>query len=525
MFAAAQFRRNTAVPAAVIIFLIISLFYYSITSDDKVVGFLTDDAIYLLMAEIYSPWRIHTDALLEFIRHINHFPPFYPVVMGILGVDTNHPALASRISISFLLLGFLANGYWLYRETRLPAVSIILPVVFALIPGSLILSQGLWSEFLFILLLYTSLSILSGNDITGHHWLAASLSIALLSLTRITGIAMVLAYLILLFTKRPKYYLYYALISIIPIAYWLFISHWDNSGSSYLAPLGGFLADLNFHSLAGLVIEKITAIYYSLYWLISGADGTKAPAVAACVYLLLLLTIILLTLVHRLMNKRIDAYFLLIYICAIVAWPFSSVYFISRFLYPVFPLFLFYLWEGIRTMQPGNARIPVFAAFLGAILLIALPGSLRLGRTALTSLGQDLNPYRRHRAGILSNSRQDAIRNARFAKNLFSSLDELKKFVPPDGCIYSVQTALVMLHAHRISGALPEPDLPDSKFASKTRNCNYMIAMQIVDQNNVYPPYYPLTRLAGNNKYKITPIHPDDDKHGKPVIYLITINR
>ena len=53
---------------ALLVLVAISVFFYSLTYGDKTVGYLSDDAIYLLMAEIFSPWRHSTDLLLEFLR-------------------------------------------------------------------------------------------------------------------------------------------------------------------------------------------------------------------------------------------------------------------------------------------------------------------------------------------------------------------------------------------------------------------------------------------------------------------------
>ena len=63
--------------------------------------------------------------------------------MGVFGVDSGTPELASRISISFLILGFISIGTWLYIETNNLKVSAFITLIFALLPGSIIISQGL----------------------------------------------------------------------------------------------------------------------------------------------------------------------------------------------------------------------------------------------------------------------------------------------------------------------------------------------------------------------------------------------
>ena len=242
--------------------------------------------------------------------------------------------------------------------------------------------------------------------------------------------------------------------------------------------------------------------------------------------MLLVFSLVLFSLIRRIILKKIDAFFLIIYISIIIVWPYSDIYYVSRFLFPVFPVFLFYLWESIAALNfPYTyARHVLFAVILTYTIFTVLPGSYHISKLAFTSLGKELDPYRRHRSWILSKTYNDAVNNALFVKNLFGSLSALKKVIPPDDCIYSIQTALVMLHTHRISGILPEPGQPDTTFDRETGDCKYMIAMGVVDKGYAYPAYYPLMRLHDKDRYRVTPILPDNNKIILPLIYLIKRN-
>lgn len=506
-----------------VVFLLLPAYYFSITSGDRVVGFLTDDAIYLLMAEIYSPWHMASDNLLEFIRSINHFPPLYPVLMGIAGVDSGNPELASRISISMLLIGFAAIGCWIFSETRNLFVSVCIPVITALLPGTLIFSQGLWSEFLFILLLYASLSILAANRLTGQHLLAATLLIALLSLTRTTGISLVLAYCLVLIIQRPKYYISNSLICISPFLYWFFLANWSNTGSVYLSPIGRLLNNSSLQSISTVISDKISSFFYSFYWLITGADNPDRPPFLAVVIILLIILLIIPVIFSRLKNLKIDAFFIIIYLIIIFIWPASDIYYVTRFLFPVIPLFLFYLLKAAELVfRRGRAANYAFGSLLACIIILALPNSLSYSMMAFTSIDEGLSPYRRHRTWLTSESYEAAVRNARFTRDLLMSLQQLRNMVPETECIYSMHTALVMLHSHRISGALPVPGVSDDDFRKGLYGCNYIVAMQLTDQNNTYPEYYPMMRLSGDYSYEVTPIYPGNEKNINPRAYLLT---
>ena len=105
--------------------IVLSIFYFSFTSDDRVVGFLSDDAVYLLIADIYSPWRTASSPMLEFVRGENYFPPLYPLTMALLGVNTDTPALASIVNCQFSVvlgvclrcLGMAGNRKSAYQST------------------------------------------------------------------------------------------------------------------------------------------------------------------------------------------------------------------------------------------------------------------------------------------------------------------------------------------------------------------------------------------------------------------------
>jgi len=139
-------------------------FLFFFTSNDLVVGFLSDDTIYLLQAELFSPWHTEKSAVVNFVREENRFPPLYPLLLGIIGVDSDTPILASIITISFLILSILLISCWTKKESRDGMVSILVPLLVAFIPSTLVLSQGLWSEFLFMCFLYGAFICLFRNN-------------------------------------------------------------------------------------------------------------------------------------------------------------------------------------------------------------------------------------------------------------------------------------------------------------------------------------------------------------------------
>ena len=496
--------------------------YFSITSDDRVVGFLTDDAIYLLMAEVYSPWHAGTDSLLEFVRSQNHFPPFYPVIMGLLGVDSGNPVLASHISVCMLITGLIGVGFWVYRESGSFITGLGIPVLIAILPGTLIFTQGLWSEFLFICLLYAALFILSKSEITGQHWLIAALLIALCALTRIVGVTLIAAYCLMLLIRRPRFYPYYAAVSVIPIVLWLFIGSGRVSETTYVGTLLDSLSNLNPTRIIDIITNKVSVIYYSMSWLLSGYDKSGQHPLLIGTFLLAMLAIAIPAIIKRFKQRKIDVYFLILYMLVILVWPYSDTYFVSRFLFPVLPVFFLYIYLGLTILTHHKTyRIYGFCILLILGCTVGLPMSWHIIHMATTSVGRDLDPYRRHRSWLASESHEDAVKNARQTKIILTSLQELRKYIPEDECVYSAYTGLVMLHTRRISGALPEPATTDAAFDRQTKKCRYIIALPLVDQEKTYPAFYPVKRLEHNKHYRTTPFLSKLTNFTKPALYLI----
>ena len=88
---------------AISLLIAVSFFYFSITSNDHVVGFLSDDAVYLLMAEMHSLWNRDIDPVIEYMRPEYQFPPLYPFLLGLMGADSSSPELASSITTFFFV--------------------------------------------------------------------------------------------------------------------------------------------------------------------------------------------------------------------------------------------------------------------------------------------------------------------------------------------------------------------------------------------------------------------------------------
>jgi len=509
---------------ALLLFLFICFFYLSITHDDQVVGYLSDDAIYLLMAEMYSFWSNDINPVLNFIRSEYYFPPLYPILLGLLGANSSSPALASSITTVFLLSNIFIFGLWIWRETRQFIPTIILPLIFAFLPSTIIMSQGLWSEFLFMCFIYGAFICLSPQHPDGKQWLLAALLLSMASLTRSIGMIFIAAYCLLLFIKKiPRPFLL-SLISVTPFIGWSLYRKQMTGDSVYIKELllifnseGNFLGNVLEH-----LYHQPVVMLDSLFYLFSFKqfDGDNQN-----IYLLLILVLLLFSSIGfliRLKQKRIDAITVPLYLGTVLIWPYTGTYFVSRFLFPLLPLFIFYLWVSrdyfTKSTLAKNIVIPLC---LITFTILAYPSTNKFINRAFLNTEPELMPYRRSRAWLLADTDDAAIEVAIRAKNLIEVLKKLKPYVNKNDCIFAFQTPMVMIHTQRMSRKLPLPYTSDEQFKAETSQCRYILATFLVDLNGNYPAYYPLSRIPDEPQYITTPLIIRFGNKEQPIAFLV----
>ncbi len=487
-----------------------------------VVGFLSDDATYLLMAETYSPWIEKTSAILEFLRFQYQFPPLYPVLLGSMGVDTGTPQLASIITVGCLLAAFFVAGGWVWIETHEYFISVSIPVLLALLPGSLLFSQGLYSEFLFMCFMYAAFACLGNKEISEHNWLGTALLIGLACLTRSIGIVFVATFFLFLLIHGPKKKFIYFIVSILPLVAWHLTRQVASADHTYWQIIKNQLTGNSLTQLLEFIPQQLTVMAKSWYWLFAVLDHSGNYHYLTITIASIFFIIFFIGFIYRLKQKKFDALCLPIYLGVILVWPFTGVYFVSRFLFPLLPLILFYCYTGIKPLTKTPAQ---FLSTLGMLLLmlgiIAFPASHQFINRAYMTTDTDLMPYRRYQDWMLADTNDQAMQSLVYTRELIQILKHISTTVPESECIYTFQTPIVMLHARRIAGALPAPQLSDEEFNMATSDCRFFLATYFNDSRGVYPQYYPVQRLYGKANYQITPFFPIRQNYSQPVAFFI----
>jgi 4-amino-4-deoxy-L-arabinose transferase-like glycosyltransferase len=185
------------------------------------IGVSRDSAVYLGTAESvarsdgytvpFRPYPLNTDAgPLATDQRLVNFPPLYPGVVGTLsrvtGADTRSVARAVNAAL-LAALTLLVFGILLVASGRRIALALIVAVLTVVSADVLTAASMAWTELLFTVLAVLALLCVALHLETPRWWTlwGGGALIALACLTRLAGVALVLAAVIslLLLSRRP----------------------------------------------------------------------------------------------------------------------------------------------------------------------------------------------------------------------------------------------------------------------------------------------------------------------------------
>jgi len=400
----------------------ISIFYFTFTSNDRVAGIFSDDAMYLLQAELYSPWKSEESPVLDLVRKVSRFPPLYPIVLGLMGVDSHHTVLAAQISCGILLLSIMIFGIWTWHESDQLNLTITILILLALLPSTLIMSQGLWSEFLFMCFIYSAFLCSDSKIKPGQKWLATALLIALSTLTRSIGIAIATAFILLLLLKRTKNRLVYIVSVLSPFLLWTFSRNIVQNHPSYFDDLLTISAGFSLAHIFEVMATRLATLVDSWSWLFSIVESYGIYRYLTVFVAMILFVFAVLGFFMRIKQLKLDALSIPFYLAVILIWPYQNVFFVSRFLYPLLPLFLFYMWIGIQSL-PTNKKMHnlIITLWVLSIISIAYPSSRQFIDRGYKEIPSELMPYRRSRNWLLPTTNEIALKQVSFNKTIIEN--------------------------------------------------------------------------------------------------------
>ena len=120
-----------------LIFLVLSAGLYAFSWNSGSVGFLSDDAVYLLMADGFSPFRSAEPGLIAYVMRQTLFPPLYPLLLAVLGAGSGSLLWAHLITTTTLVLALGFYGLWIDSQIRDRVPTIGLLLIFNSVAGCL----------------------------------------------------------------------------------------------------------------------------------------------------------------------------------------------------------------------------------------------------------------------------------------------------------------------------------------------------------------------------------------------------
>ena len=132
-----------------ILIILVSCFYFYISSHNEIVGMVADDAIYLLMADYFSPYYSSLSKSAAFVMQTSQFPPLYPLLLSIFGVSSEKVFWAHIITTCCLISASFIYYYWLKQEKLNKSACLCLVLIFVCSPATFLMNIDLWSEHLY----------------------------------------------------------------------------------------------------------------------------------------------------------------------------------------------------------------------------------------------------------------------------------------------------------------------------------------------------------------------------------------
>ncbi len=493
-------------------FIVIAAAYYYWTWSPLLAQLGGDNAIYLMSANIYSPYE-NPSLVSIYFDSVSFYPPVYPLMLGLLG-GGNSILLAHLITTSFLLLAIITLYWWMISLNFHRTHALVLVFIFSIIPGTYFQVMHIHSEHLYLLFSLIGICLVTQKEKTENHkllWIAV-ISIACTTLTRSAGVTLVLSFIIYLVinSENKKYYL--TIIAVLPMVLWGLLNNQDSD--SYLDIVSNYYTT---DFIAPLLKQILNQSYYMLNaWHLTFTQGNSGHTILNVFAIICVFSVI-----FRMYKKKLDGIYVFLYLCMVISWPFPDE--LLRLLFPIMPILLVQTSLCIKIIddQWPASRFPLGNSILGATLLIILIPNLLLTASRFNVLVDEkiIQPqYKKTYDWYQPNLRQ-AINKITFNHGVISGLEDAKNYVPADECVYSIKPGLVGIYMNRISKAPPNSHVDDDEYSKITEqdNCHYYYLV-----NATSPSYkenfYPYQRL--DTKLELIKTYYSSNNPKNPVSFL-----
>ncbi len=480
-----------------LVFAVLATVLICWTWGGELTDFGGDSAAYLLISRLYSPYHSASHAVLAYKAQIIS-PPLFPLMLAI--VDGSYNFFAAHLLVaSFLFLSTVTIFLWLRQEGLSAWMSLIVAMIWCLIPANLLQVLNIWSEFPYVFFSLAAVAVLSVKDsaISLKNWYWAAVFVACASLIRAAALPLCVSFLVFALIKQPRNFVRLAAIGIAPFVIWtLYNSHSDQSGGSYALQLVNMYSGDPLQKILHQFAMEFAAVKSA--WQAAWIGDSRSPVLAqisiafGCVCIVGWL--------YRLIKFRFDAIYAGLYLLLLFVWahPEEATRY-ALVAYPIFVVSGFLIVSRVSVMLRSDAfaKLLPFAMALILVMVLAPNWILYTGRY-LEPISDEISTAK-HSSYWYSLDSASAIQNANFQTRFFHHLREISTQVGPDDCIFSIKPTIVTLFADRLSYGPPKLSVDAQSFDSGIQKCRYAYVLPFASPS--YPAmFYPMERLGPRAK-------------------------
>ncbi len=504
--------------------LVLVVFLYALSWNSRAAGFLSDDAVYLLMADGFSPYRAANSALFHYVMRGSLFPPLYPILLALFGGGSAALLVSHWITTTTLVLSLLVFGLWAYRETGNRLVAIWLLLVLGVLPKTLLHNLELLSEYPYLLFSLTALWLAARGPTTWRRNAAIAICVGLAAVTRSAGLSLVLALGVWLFRNRIRGRLKWLMLALAPSAIWFVYKTYELGSRGGYGPLWEGLWMQLQHDGPLRFIPHFLSRQAEALWTGLRINLDIRPTVLARVMLAVILLVGLPVWVRRLRQWRLDALYLLIGGAMLLLYPFPT--FFARLVLPWVPVVLLYACLGVIDLagrwHATRGKPMLSYAFLAALSLTVLPSTGFLVHRYFEPIPPGLETWKHTRYWFRFKGTEKILADLRFRRNLIDAFTDVPRWVPERDCVFGVYTAIGMLYSRRIYQQPPSPQIRGQTFENRLHACSYYFLMSTPGNIGGLPvdSYYPIKRLPAE-RVRVVHVWKDADAQAAPVAILV----
>jgi len=333
---------RTALRAIIAIYFAALAVIYAIAWLSPAIGPFHDDAVYLVLAKaIAAGHGYRIESLPEPVPETG-FPPLFPAILALFTLVSQQVQWLKLLPITCTVGWLILTRKLLLKMGASPNSALLLVGMTAASPTVVLLSTNLMAESLFALLVTAALLML----LEERAWLAG-LFAGLATLTRIAGVPLIVAcILILLARRRLRSAAIFAAVAMVMIAPWF---GWSlaHAGNTYLS--SNIVTGLPASEKLMVLGHNFFSLLASPFALVTGYTNTFTISTTV--------VIVIGSLIVR--RQVVPDLFVALYCTALLCWIWPP----ERFLAPILPLILWIVWRAFRKVEPREA--------VAAVVLIA----------------------------------------------------------------------------------------------------------------------------------------------------------